>query len=116
MRSKLIDKSTAELLGKIAFYEQILGDLAARLDAQDEQIRELQRQVSRATAQCQLVSESRAAELLDLSQKTLARWRKSSHPPIPVLTREGVIRYRLKDIETFISEGTHGARPALRAA
>jgi hypothetical protein len=118
MRAKasLIDKSTAEVLGKIALYEQLIANLAARLDEQAGQIGELRRQVSRAVSPCQLVSEARAAELLGLSRKTLMRWRKSSRPPIPVLAREGVIRYRLDDIERFIREGTRGAKPALRAA
>ena len=115
MRSRLVDKTTAELLGRIALYEQMIGELAARLDAQEGQIGELQRQVSRAVSPCQLVSESRAAELLDLSVQTLARWRKSSRPPIPVLTREGVIRYRLDDLERFIREGTRGAKATLKA-
>jgi hypothetical protein len=116
MRSRLVDKSTAELLGKITLWEQVISNLTERLDEQAEEIRELRRQVSRAVSPCQLVSEAKAAELLDLSVQTLARWRKSPRPPIPVLVREGVIRYRVEDVERFIREGTRGARPALKAA
>jgi hypothetical protein len=116
VRSQLIDKSTAELLGRIALQERVIAELVSRLDAQDQAIAELKRLLSRTVSPCQLVSEARAAELLDLSVQTLARWRKSSRPPIPVVAQEGVIRYRLEDVERFIREGTRGARPALRAA
>ena len=116
MRSKLVDKTTAELLGKIALQEKLIGELLSRLEEQDQRMAEMERRLSRAVSPSQLVSEGRAAKLLGLSSQTLARWRKSSRPPIPVIEREGVIRYRLEEVEKFIREGTRGARGALKAA
>jgi hypothetical protein len=116
MRSQLIDKSTAELLGEIALQGKLITELVSRLNEQELRIVEMERRLSRAVSSVQMVSEARAAELLDLSVQTLARWRKSPRPPIPILCREGVIRYRLEDVERFIREGARGARPALKAA
>ncbi|HEY7184344.1 MAG TPA: helix-turn-helix domain-containing protein [Blastocatellia bacterium] len=116
MKARLIDKATAELLGRIALYEQMIAGLAARLDEQEGQIQELRRQVSRAVSPSQLVSEAKAAEMLNLSPQTLAKWRKSPRPAIPVVLREGIIRYRVEDIEKFIREGTRGPKAVPRAA
>jgi Helix-turn-helix domain len=116
VRSQLIDKSTAELLGRLALQERVIAELVSRLEEQDRRIVEMERRLSRAVSPSQMLSEARAAELLDLSVQTLARWRKSPRPPIPMLAREGVIRYRLEDVERFIREGTRGARTALKAA
>jgi hypothetical protein len=112
----LIDKSTAELLGHIALQEKVIAHLVTRLDEQDGRIREMEQKLSRVTAPSQMISEAKAAELLNLTTQTLAKWRKSSRPPIPVCEREGVIRYRIEDLERFIREGTRGGRPLLRAA
>jgi len=106
MRS-LIDKSTAELLGKIALQERLIAELIGRVE-------ELERRQSRTVAPSQLISEAAAAELLSISPQTLARWRKSNRPPIPFIAREGILRYRAEDVERFVREGTRGAR--LRAA
>jgi len=116
VRSKLLDKTTAELLGKIALQEKLIGELLSRLDEQDQRMAEMERRLSRAVSPSQLVSEGRAAKLLGLSTQTLARWRKGSRPPIPVVAREGVIRYRIADIEMFIHEGARGGKSALRTA
>jgi DNA-binding transcriptional MerR regulator len=114
MRSPLIDKATAERLGKLAICEELIAQLTARLDEQEKEIGDLKRQLSRVLSPSQLLSESQAAEMLGLSTQTLARWRKDTRPVIPFVANAGIIRYRAEDIERFIREGTRGAR--LRAA
>lgn len=116
MKSQLINKTIAELLGHITLQEKVIAEMVSRIEEQDRRIVEMERRLSRVVSSSQLVSEARAAKLLDLSKQTLARWRKSQRPPIPVLTREGVIRYRVEDIEKFVHEGTRGSRFIPKAA
>lgn len=110
----LIDKSTAELFGQIALQEQVIKNLIERVEEQGQEIAEIKSQLSRAVNPSQLVSEAEAAKLLNVSQQTLARWRKSARPVIPFVREMGLIRYSLADIDNFIRKGTRGFK--LRAA
>lgn len=115
MRSKLIDKSTAELLGKIALQEKVIAEMVSRIEEQDLRIVEMERRLSRVVSRSQLVTEAQAAEMLDVSVQTLARWRKSARQPIPVIQAEGIIRYRVEAIEHYLQSRERG-RSHLRAA
>jgi hypothetical protein len=107
-KPRFIDDKTAALIGRIVVLEEQVAELIARVDQQERS--------SRGFGPGKLLSEPQAAELLNVSTRTLSRWRQSSRPPIPVMMREGFIRYRAEDVEKFIREGTRGAKAALRVA
>ena len=48
------------------------------------------------------LSAEQAADLLDVSPSTLAKWRQSGEPALPYLRIAGRIRYRAKDVEEFL--------------
>jgi hypothetical protein len=92
---RFIDDDTAALIGRLLILEEIVADLRERLERQER----------RGVSPAKLVSEKEAARLLGVGVSTLARWRKSSRPAIPVVEREGIIRYSVADIERFGSAG-----------
>jgi excisionase family DNA binding protein len=53
----------------------------------------------------QLLTEKQTAQLLCISLATIRRWRKSGKAPSHFLFGS-VLRYRLSDVEKFISEHT----------
>lgn len=92
---RFIDDNTAALIGRLLILEELVADLRERLERQER----------RGVNPNKLVSEKEAAKLLGVSVSTLTRWRKSSRPAIPAITREGIIRYSMADIERFGSVG-----------
>ena len=59
-----------------------------------------------------LLTEQEAAELLNLSRRTLEAWRRRGKGPR--FTKLGkLVRYRLQDVEQFITRNlNHGSRTA----
>ena len=51
-----------------------------------------------------LVDQQRAAEILDVSERTMEAWRGSGFGPRFVRLSRRAIRYRLEDLEEFIEE------------
>ena len=64
--------------------------------------------MSLAIANCPLVDEKRAGELLGVSPKTLSVWRCTRRYPLPYVKIGKAVRYRLSDIEKFIRSRTVG--------
>ena len=56
-----------------------------------------------------LVDEKRAAEILGLADGTLAVWRCTRKYPLPYTKIGHSVRYRLADLEAFITARTVGA-------
>jgi hypothetical protein len=116
VRSQLIDKSTAELLGKIALLEELVKTLIERADQSDLRCRQLESQLQRVVSRSQLVTEKQAAELLRVHVDTLKTWRKERpRPRIPHIVYEGGdVRYRVEAIENYLQSRERGR--GLRAA
>lgn len=51
-----------------------------------------------------LVKEAEAARILDLSKRTLQKWRVEGHGPVYIRVSARAIRYRLVDLESWINE------------
>jgi len=124
VRSQLIDKSTAELLGRAALQERVIAELAERLDAanqrierQESRIRVLEERLANLTRPRTLLTIKEAIEMLGLSGRTLKRWRDESRPRIPfILLEGGGVRYKVVAIESYLQSRERGAKAALRAA
>lgn len=117
MRLGLVDKSTAELLGRIALLEELVKTLIERADQQDHRSRQIESRLERVVSRSQFVTEAQAAELLNVCVESLARWRKERPAPrIPFIrTESGKIRYRIEAIENYMQSRERG-KSVLRAA
>jgi len=51
-----------------------------------------------------LISPTEAAQLLGIQPETLATWRSTQRYPLPYVKLGRSVRYRLEDLERFISE------------
>ena len=118
MKSPFIDNSTAQLLGRIALLEQLVKTLVERAEQQDLRAHQIESRLERVVSRSQLMTERQAAELLDVSIESLAKWRKERPAPrIPFIRTEGgQIRYRVESIESYLQSRERGARSALRTA
>ncbi len=120
MRSQLIDKSTAELLGRAALQERVITELAERLDAahqrierQESRIRVLEERVASLTRPRELLTEKEAAATLRVHTQSLKRWRDERPARIPfILFEGGDIRYRVEEIERYLKSRERGIQPA----
>lgn len=121
MRSQLIDKSTAELLGRAALQERVITELAERLDAahqrierQESRIQFLEERIASLQRKPELLTEKEAAALLRVHPETLKSWRKEHPSPrIPFILMEGGdIRYRAEAIESYLKSHERGTQPA----
>ncbi len=55
-----------------------------------------------------LIRPSVAAEMLDVSEETLKRWREDGRGPRHVKI-EGRVKYRLSDVQTYIDESSRAS-------
>ncbi len=55
-----------------------------------------------------LVDENRAGEILGVCPKTLSVWRCTKRYPLPYTKIGRCVRYRVADLEAFISDHTVG--------
>jgi excisionase family DNA binding protein len=55
---------------------------------------------------CPTVSAKEAAEFLGMKEQTLAVWRSSRRHPLPFIRIGRRIRYRITELETFLTQNT----------
>ncbi|HKQ89266.1 MAG TPA: helix-turn-helix domain-containing protein [Blastocatellia bacterium] len=109
-KSPLADRATAELIGKIAILEGVVAQLIERLEQQDFRCKQIEDRLARVVSPSQLITEARAAEMLNLSTDTLWRWRNEKTPRIPFLRTGRRIKYRVTEIESYLNGREHGAK------
>jgi len=119
------DDPLAAAIGRIAILteqvETLTNELRAAtqtIDHQNHRITFLEEHQKQLTRPRTLLTIQEVAAMLDLSARTLKRWRDEPHPRIPFILMEGGdVRYRTEAIESYLKSRERGAsRPALRAA
>jgi hypothetical protein len=116
MKSRFTDNPTVALIGRIVVLEELVEKLLERAEQQDHRSRQIESRLERVVSRSQLMTERQAAELLDVSIESMAKWRKERPARIPVIRTEGgLIRYRVEAIESYLQSRERG-RSALRAA
>jgi hypothetical protein len=113
------DNPDAATIGRIVLLEERADDHDAaieRIAQLESRIRFLEERLIQLTRPRETLTIQEAAETLGLSARTLARWRNERQPRIPYVSLDGIIRYRVDDIERFLNSREHGVKPALRAA
>jgi excisionase family DNA binding protein len=63
-------------------------------------------------ANTELLTREQAAEYLHLSPQTLATWASTGRYPLPFVKCGRLVRYRVSDLEEFLTARTRGGRSA----
>lgn len=51
-----------------------------------------------------LLSSDEVADILDVSQNTLAKWRRTGDQELPYVMVGGLVRYRKSDVDAFLDD------------
>ncbi|WP_339496053.1 helix-turn-helix domain-containing protein [Pseudomonas sp. RA_105y_Pfl2_P56] len=67
-----------------------------------------------STSATDLLTPDQVAATLGLSHRTLAAWRSSRRNPLPYVKVGSRVRYRPKDVSTWLESRTHSAAATAR--